>query len=135
MSSVGTKHTAPEMTVRRTLHRLGYRYGLHSRNLPGSPDLVFASRRKVLFVHGCFWHGHGCRWGRLPKSRPEYWAPKIGANRSRDRRARAALRRLGWSCLTIWQCQLRDPGKAFRRIQAFLDGPDIARAGPANGLV
>lgn len=122
MSQVGSKDTKPEMIVRRALHRLGYRYRLHRQNLPGSPDLVFVSRRKVIFVHGCFWHGHGCRWGQLPKSRSEYWKNKIETNRERDRRNLNALKKQGWTALTVWQCELKQPRMALDRIVAFLDG-------------
>lgn len=122
MSSVHTKDTKPEMLVRQRLHGLGYRYRLHRKNLPGSPDLVFPGRRKAIFIHGCFWHGHGCRWGRLPKTRLDYWKPKIDANRKRDQRNVAALREAGWSALIVWQCELRQPEAAFARIVEFL-GP------------
>src|SRR5712664_2810518 len=87
MKSVGTYHTGPELTVRRLLHRLGYRYRLHRRDLPGRPDIVFPGRRKAIFIHGCFWHGHDCSKGKLPKSRTEYWTAKIRANQDRDARA------------------------------------------------
>ncbi|MGH6946264.1 MAG: very short patch repair endonuclease, partial [Kiloniellales bacterium] len=102
MASVKQKHTGPELTVRRMLHRLGYRFRLHNRSLPGSPDLVFPRRGKAIFVHGCFWHGHSCRWGRLPKSKLDYWGPKIEANRKRDRRNSLRLRKQGWSVLVVW---------------------------------
>ncbi len=108
------------MALRRALHRLGYRYRLHRRDLPGSPDIVFPSRRKVVFVHGCFWHGHDCRWGRLPKSRPEYWLPKIEANRARDNRALTRLCEGGWQTMVVWQCDLRDLDDAVSRVEAFL---------------
>lgn len=91
MQSVGTVHTGPEMVVRRTLFALGYRYRLHRQDLPGKPDIVFAKKRKVIFVRGCFWHGHGCPKGRLPKSRLDYWGPKIERNRQRDRETESAL--------------------------------------------
>jgi len=120
MASVGTKDTKPEMVLRRALFALGYRYRLHARDLPGRPDLVFRGRRKAIFVHGCFWHGHGCRWGRLPKTRLEYWEPKIGANKKRDERALAELDRLGWSSLVVWQCELREPEGLLERVDEFL---------------
>lgn len=121
MSKVGQKDTAPELRLRRALHSLGYRYRLHRRDLPGTPDLVFPSRRKVIFVHGCFWHGHICRWGKLPKSRLEYWLPKIEANKERDNRALTLLADKGWQVLVVWQCELRDVSKALPRVVAFLD--------------
>lgn len=123
MSAVQTKDTGPEVVIRRMLHRLGYRYRLHDRRLPGSPDLSFPGRRKVVFVHGCFWHGHTCRWGRLPKSRPEYWAPKIAGNRARDGRNLKALRKQGWRSLTVWQCELKSPALLLKKLCVFLDRP------------
>ena len=120
MSMVRQKDTKPELALRRALHRLGYRFRLHRRDLPGSPDIVFLSRKKVVFVHGCFWHGHGCKWGQLPKSRPEYWKPKIETNRERDKRALTELREAGWEPLVVWQCELRDFEGAVGRVEAFL---------------
>ena len=120
MSKVGQKNTKPEIILRRALHALGYRYRLHRRDLPGTPDIVFPSRRKVILVHGCFWHGHGCRWGQLPKSRPEYWRPKIETNQERDKKTLTALREAGWEPLVVWQCELRDPDTAIQRVEAFL---------------
>ena len=120
MSSVGTRDTGPELMLRKKLHRLGYRYVTNYAKLPGRPDLVFPRLGKVIFVHGCFWHGHSCRWGRLPKSRPEYWKPKIATNRRRDRRVHRAILRLGWEALTVWQCHLRDIDRAMPRVLRFL---------------
>lgn len=108
MARIPGKDTKPELVVRSTLHALGYRYRLHVRSLPGSPDLVFPRRRKVLFVHGCFWHGHDCRFGRAkPKSRLHYWEPKLDANKKRDARASKRLRTGGWSVGAIWECEIR----------------------------
>ena len=121
MRSVGTANTGPEMVVRRALHHRGFRYSLHRRDLPGSPDIVFPSRRKILFVHGCFWHGHSCRWGNLPKSRIEYWRPKIEANRKRDARNVKDLQDDDWAVLVVWQCELRDKSAAINRIVRFLE--------------
>ena len=95
MQSVGQKNTGPEWSVRRLLHRLGYRYRLHRKDLPGTPDIVFPSRRKAIFVHGCYWHGHGCKKGRLPKSNLDYWSPKIDSNKERDRRKQSELEAAG----------------------------------------
>ncbi|MGR0188367.1 very short patch repair endonuclease [Azospirillum aestuarii] len=120
MSKVRSKNTGPEMIVRRELHRQGYRYRLHRRDLPGSPDICFPSRQKAIFVHGCFWHGHDCRWGRPPKSNSTYWTAKVEANRERDLRKLEELRRMGWQSLVVWQCELRDPKAAFDRIAEFL---------------
>ena len=109
MSRVHAKNTRPEMKVRSTLHALGYRYRLHRADLPGKPDLVFPSRRKIIFVHGCFWHGHGCRGGReKSKTNVEFWDKKIIANRQRDKRNIAKLRRLGWGVAVIWECELKN---------------------------
>lgn len=120
MASVGTKDTSAEMGVRRLVHGLGYRYALHKEDLPGRPDLVFPSRRKIVFVHGCFWHGHRCRHGRLPKSRKDYWGPKLEANKSRDRKQRQELRRQGWKVMVVWQCQLKRPVWLSDKIDGFL---------------
>lgn len=124
MASVGTRDTGPELKLRKELHRLGYRYATHRADLPGKPDLVFPSRGKVIFVHGCFWHGHTCRWGRLPKSRSEYWELKIAANRKRDVSVANKARRMGWSVLIVWQCQLRNFDGALERIARFLGRPN-----------
>jgi DNA mismatch endonuclease (patch repair protein) len=128
MSLVRSKDTKPELRVRRLVHGLGYRYRLHKAELPGKPDLVFASRRKVIFVHGCFWHGHRCRLGRMPKSSVGYWRNKIGTNQGRDKRTQRRLRRLGWKCLTVWECSLRNEDKLVERINRFLKAsPDKER--------
>ncbi|RWO57074.1 very short patch repair endonuclease [Mesorhizobium sp.] len=121
MQSVGRKDTGPEITVRRVLHALGFRFRLHRQDLPGRPDIVFPSRRKVIFVHGCFWHGHNCRKGRLPKSRIEYWGPKIEANRERDARTEAALAEIGFDVEIIWQCETVDASELSERLKKFLD--------------
>ena len=122
MSRIGGKDTAPEMIVRHLLHALGYRYRLHRRDLPGKPDIVFPGRRKAIFVHGCFWHAHGCAIGRPPKSRPDYWLPKLAANKTRDEAVAAGLRGLGWEVLTVWQCETRRPEGLRAAVVAFLDG-------------
>lgn len=108
MRRIRQADTKPEMIVRRLIHALGFRYGLHSRSLPGSPDLVFRSRRKVIFVHGCFWHQHkNCRQYRMPKSRLDFWLPKLDGNKRRDLDKQQELRDLGWKILVIWERQLR----------------------------
>lgn len=122
MQAVQTANTKPELTVRKMLHAHGYRYRLHSRSLPGKPDIVFASRWKVIFIHGCFWHGHGCAKGQLPKSRLEYWAPKIEQNQKRDVKSSAELRLQGWDVAVVWECELRNPNDVMRRLADFL-GP------------
>lgn len=122
MSRVKSKDTTPEWAVRRLVFGMGYRYRLHDPKLPGKPDLVLAGRRKVIFVHGCFWHGHaGCRYARLPKTRVEFWADKVTRNRARDRRNRRELRAAGWDVLTVWQCELKQMDKLARRLHDFLE--------------
>jgi DNA mismatch endonuclease, patch repair protein len=121
MSRIRAKDTQPELRVRKLVFSLGYRYRLHVRDLPGTPDLVFPSRRRVIFVHGCFWHRHGrCALARLPKSRVGFWEPKLTANKRRDLRASNKLRRLGWSTMVIWECQTRDLDRLSRRITNYL---------------
>lgn len=106
MRAIRGKGMQPEMTVRRLVHGIGYRYRLHQAGLPGKPDLVFRSRQKVIFVHGCFWHQHaGCPRKHTPKSNLDYWLPKLARNRARDARAKRALARLGWRYLVVWECQ------------------------------
>lgn len=121
MKAVKGKNTAPERTVRSLLHALGYRFRLHRRDLPGTPDIVLPGRRSAIFVHGCYWHAHGCRIGRPPKSRLDYWAPKLEANKLRDSRKLAQLEAAGWRVLVVWQCELRDPEVLAKRLQEFLD--------------
>lgn len=123
MGLVRSKDTKPEMRVRRLVYGLGYRYRLHRADLPGKPDLVFPSRRKVVQVNGCFWHGHKCRLGRMPKSSVDYWRNKIATNQKRDMRTIRSLRKLGWECLTVWECSLGDESKLAKRIKHFLDPP------------
>lgn len=111
MASVGQKDTGPEKIVRSYLHKRGIRYRLHVKQLPGKPDLVFPGRRTVLFVHGCFWHGHddkGCKLARIPKSNVAFWKSKIQGNQERDQRNYKALKDEGWRVLTVWECQLKD---------------------------
>lgn len=106
MSRVGQKNTKPELIVRRLLHGLGYRYRLHRKDLPGTPDICFPSRKKVIFVHGCFWHRHeGCRRTTTPKTRTSFWKNKFRENIARDRLKVDALQKLGWSVLTVWECE------------------------------
>lgn len=130
MSRVRNKDTKPEMVVRRLVHSMGYRYRLHSGKLPGRPDMVFSGRRKVIFVHGCFWHRHGevvpeeeCPLTRAPpKSRRDFWIPKFEQNKERDKRNQAKLRQMGWDFLIVWECQLRDVDGLVRRVRRFLNG-------------
>lgn len=122
MARVRSKDTRPEMRVRKLAFALGYRYRLHDRKLAGCPDLVFGPQRKVIFVHGCFWHRHArCALARLPKSRLDFWVPKLEGNKLRDQRNKRALARRGWKVLTIWECQLGDLSQLSARIGRFLD--------------
>jgi DNA mismatch endonuclease (patch repair protein) len=119
MSRIRGKNTRPELLVRRLVHGLGFRYRLHRSDLAGTPDLAFIGRRKVIFVHGCFWHGHKCV-GREPKSNRDYWVAKITRNKTRDTDNEDLLRGLGWSVLTLWECELKDRAGLADRLKAFL---------------
>src|SRR5277367_4307296 len=120
MAAVHSENTGPEIAVRKMVHRLGYRYRLHVRSLPGRPDLVFPSRRKVVFVHGCFWHRHPkCRYATVPNTHKKFWLAKFASNVARDRRARRELKRMAWAVLTVWQCELKKPDKLTSRLNDF----------------
>lgn len=121
MARVRSKDTGPEMVVRRLLHSLGYRYRLHVAKLPGTPDLVFARRRKVIFVHRCFWHQHpGCRYAHLPRANPDYWHRKLKRNSERDAEAEAQLRMDAWDVLTVWECETTNPTALAETLAAYL---------------
>lgn len=121
MRRVKGKDTSPERIVRKALTALGARYRLHRKDLPGHPDIVMPGRRLVLFVHGCFWHGHDCaRGARTPKANRDYWVAKIARNRARDERSDAALAALGWRVETIWECELKDAAALRRRLSGLL---------------
>lgn len=121
MQAVKSRDTKPEMIVRRFVHRSGYRYRLHRTDLPGKPDITFPRLRKIIFVHGCFWHGHDCKRGaREPKENADYWRVKISRNKERDAESLEALRLMGWSVLIIWECQLKNLGALGERILVFL---------------
>ena len=121
MRAVRSRDTGPEMVVRRLAHGMGYRYRLHRKDLPGAPDLAFPSRRKAVFVHGCFWHWHDCpRGDRMPKSNRDYWTRKLSRNRDRDAEHGVRLRSMGWDVLTIWECQVGDRDALRARLRAFL---------------
>jgi len=123
MRRVHSKSTSAELVVRRLTYAMGYRYRLNCEYLPGKPDLVFAGRKKVIFVHGCFWHGHeGCNRARLPQANREYWSTKINRNAQRDRAQLTMLNGKGWRTLVIWECELRDAIAVQTRIKEFLDG-------------
>jgi len=128
MAGIGQSDTKPEMLLRRGLHAMGYRYRLHVRGLPGRPDLVFSARRAVIFVNGCFWHGHDCHLFRWPGTRIDFWREKISSNVRRDRAVRAKLRETGWRVCEVWECQLREKkdrqliAAVFAACAAFLAG-------------
>src|SRR3972149_3121732 len=131
MSLIRAKDTTSELLVRRLVHSMGYRYALHGKDLPGRPDLVFLPRRKVIFVHGCFWHRHAsarCRLARIPKTRLEFWLPKLESNRRRDQRNQRALRGDGWNILVVWECQLRHKEQLENKLRRFLEGKSDARS-------
>lgn|SRR5579875_3229334 len=122
MALIRSKDTKPELAIRSLIHRMGYRYRLHAKQLPGRPDLVFAGRSKIIFVHGCFWHLHqNCFNNRPPKSKQEYWKPKLDRNAKRDLEVRRKLQRLGWKVLVVWECELGNIERLAKRIKAFLD--------------
>lgn len=115
--------TKPELVVRRMIYAMGYRYRLHRRNLPGRPDVALIGRKKAIFVHGCFWHRHpepDCPLARLPKSRLDFWLPKLEGNRERDEKKQQQLKELGWEVLVVWECQLKDKAPLRTRLKDFL---------------
>jgi len=121
MARIRGRDTKPEMAIRLGLHRLGYRYRLHCKELPGRPDIVFPSRRKVIFVHGCFWHNHNCSVGHIPASRKDYWAAKFARNTERDAENLRRLTDMGWTSLIIWECEIKTLGDALKDAVAFLE--------------
>jgi DNA mismatch endonuclease (patch repair protein) len=130
MSRVRSKDTTPEMTIRRLLHRLGYRFRLHARSLPGKPDIIFAGRRKAIFVHGCFWHHHqGCAKATLPKTRTDFWQEKFDKNVQRDQRAEAELSAQGREVMTMWQCETKRTDHLKSRLVGFL-GDRVSKSEP-----
>ena len=123
MRAVRSKNTTPELIVRRLVHSLGFRFRLHRKDLPGSPDLVFPGLHKAIFVHGCFWHGHDCaRGNRQPKTNTDYWVVKVERNRARDARSLELLRQAGWRVLVLWECGLKDTAELAVVLKAFLEG-------------
>lgn len=123
MRRIRSANTSPELIVRRLTHRLGYRYRLHRKDLPGRPDLVFIRKRKAIFVHGCFWHQHdGCRFACMPKSNTDYWEIKLSRNVDRDIHSHQALEAGGWRVLTIWECETKDVLALEERLRNFLSG-------------
>ena len=121
MRRIRSKGMRPEMAVRQTIHRMGFRFRLHAKQLPGCPDLVFSSRKKIIFVHGCFWHQHEkCIDGRVPKTRTDYWIPKLKRNRERDAHVIKALNELGWNVLVVWECETKDADTLERRLRVLM---------------
>ncbi|MCI0507800.1 MAG: DNA mismatch endonuclease Vsr [Gammaproteobacteria bacterium] len=121
MRRVRSKDTTPELVVRRLIFSFGYRYRLHRRDLPGKPDIVIPSRKKIIFVHGCFWHGHACKRGaRIPKQNRKYWEQKITRNKELDKKHRAELKRMGWRVQIVWECEIRNLKKLENRMVKFL---------------
>jgi DNA mismatch endonuclease (patch repair protein) len=117
MSRIRSKHTRPEVAVRRMLHGMGIRFRLHRAGLPGKPDIVLGPRQLVIFVHGCFWHRHpGCREATMPTANRDFWVTKLEGNAARDQRHRAELRRMGWRVAVVWECETRKPEKLARRL-------------------
>ena len=134
MSRIRSKGTKPELTVRRMLHAMGYRYRLHVAELPGKPDLVFPGKRKVIEVRGCFWHQHEdsrCGIARRPKSNREYWLPKLERNTVRDAKHEEELRALGWGVLVVWECEVQAGSEFLERVVAFLDDVESGRGNMA----
>lgn len=132
MAKIRSKNTKPEIKLRSLLHRLGYRFRVHDGTLPGRPDLVFTRRHKVIFVHGCFWHGHSCKVGvRLPKTNTEFWDLKRKTNQDRDARQAQELFALGWDVLVVWECELTQGAPDIRDILAFLGAP---KTPPPTGM-
>lgn len=124
MSRVRDKNTKPEMVVRRLAHRLGYRFRLHRRDLPGSPDLVFPSKKKIIFVHGCYWHRHDCKKATTPKTNVDFWQKKFDANTARDDRNLRDLREMGWETLVIWQCEAQRLDELADRLVHYLEAKE-----------
>jgi len=126
MRAVRSKNTKPELIVRSLAHSMGYRFRLYRKDLPGSPDLIFPRRHKVIFVHGCFWHGHDCQRGaRVPKTNTDYWLGKIGRNQKRDFNVVENLQKLGWDALILWECELKYTDEVKLAIETFLGEPPI----------
>lgn len=121
MKRIRGKDTAPELMVRKLIYSLGYRYRLHVKELPGKPDLVFLGRKKIIFVHGCFWHGHNCKKGKPPKTNFDYWLPKLNENQARDARNQTLLESMGWQVLVLWQCEINDTDSLKKIITNFLE--------------
>jgi DNA mismatch endonuclease (patch repair protein) len=125
MALIRSSNTKPEMRVRKLLWGMGFRYRLHATDLPGKPDIVFRGRKKAILVHGCFWHLHGCAFARMPKSRQDFWSPKLQGNKIRDAQKLGALIGSGWDVLVVWECEMKDEAALSERLKKFLDANDI----------
>ena len=122
MASVKSRDTKPEKAVRSIIHRMGFRFSLHRRDLPGKPDIVLPRHGKVIFVHGCFWHGHtNCRKATIPATNTEFWAEKIAKNKTRDTKVKRQLKKAGWKVLAVWECEIAKPNKLLRKLKKFLE--------------
>lgn len=131
MANIRSRHTKPEMIVRSVIHRMGYRFGLHDKRLPGRPDIVLARHRKVVLVHGCFWHRHqGCKRCTTPGTNQDYWIPKLTGNANRDKTHEERLLELGWEVLVVWECQTKDEQELTKRVELFLDENSNVKAPP-----
>ena len=128
MRRIRSKGMIPELAVRSMVHRMGFRFRLHRKDLPGKPDMVFVSRRKVILVHGCFWHAHGCSIAHTPRSNAAYWGPKLRRNQARDARNIEALRVAGWKSLVIWECEIRSGRTLKKRLKVFLSANAASRS-------
>lgn len=128
MRAIRSKDMLPELAVRSLVYSLGYRFRLHRKDLPGKPDLVFSSRRKVIFVHGCFWHSHDCKAAHVPKSNVDYWEKKLERNKARDRKNIEVLTAAGWASLVIWECELDDTEAVEKKVKRFLRRGNAAAA-------
>jgi len=122
MSQIRKTDTTPELVVRKIIHNCGYRFRLYRKDLPGCPDIVLPRYKKIIFVHGCWWHRHNCKLGRrVPKTRLDYWLPKLQANKERHKRNLVKLKRQGWKVLTVWECQTKNPEKLISKLEKFLE--------------
>ncbi|WP_083415253.1 very short patch repair endonuclease [Massilia timonae] len=122
MARIGSKNTKPELIVRKLVYSMGYRYRLHKKDLPGRPDIVFAARKKLIFIHGCFWHAHSCKRGFKPKTNVEFWNAKLQRNIERDQETLSKLKSLGWQSLVIWECEIKDLTLVEKRVRSFIEG-------------
>lgn len=122
MAGIRGKNTHPELLVRRALHKAGFRFRIHRKDLPGKPDIVLPKHQAVIFVHGCFWHGHDCQYFKIPKTRTAFWMSKISDNKARDMRNSLALKALGWKVIVVWECDVRDGNDWLGNVMAAIQG-------------